>query len=451
MTAITSAGVGSGLNVASIVSQLVSSERAPADNRLNSAQAKTQAQISALGTFKAALSGLQTQLDSLTSASGSGSSFKLVSSLPEVFTASASSGIQAGSYAIEVRQLAQAHKLASSAYTSSSAVVGNGTVTLSRNGESFTVTLADGENTLADLRDKINAASDNSGIQASLINESAGTRLLLSGADTGATQGITVSSASAPLLPILPPGPAFVSFTTVQAAQDAELKIDGYTVTSASNQVTTAIDGLTLNLLDSRPGTTGRLTVSTDAEKSAANLAGFVRAYNTFLAATATLTHYDSSSKQAGALLGDSGVRMAQQQVRNVVGGSMSGAGSFAMLADIGISTKKDGTLVIDSTKLNTALTRDSASVGKLFSGNDGIATRLDAMFDSYIGSDGRIGNSTTSLQSRLKDIDRQRSALNLRMTGVEARYRAQFTKLDSLMSQLSGTSSYLSRQLDKL
>ncbi len=438
MASITSAGIGSGLDVTSLVSQLVAAERAPTATRLSTAQSKLNVQLSALGSFKGTLSGLQGKLSALMSG-GSLGAVKASSANEDVFTASASDSASIGNYDIEVVSLAKASKQISGVFVGgANTSLGNGDVTINVGADAFTVTLADGTNTLADLRNAINNATDNTGVTATLINESGGTRLMLTAADTGVDHTIAVSS-------------SLLAFTEKQAAADAHLRVEGYDVYSASNTVTDAIDGVSISLLAADPGNTASLSVGADAEAATDAIKNFVKSYNDTLSVIKALTKYDSATGSAGSLNGDSTVRGAATQMRNILSSLNADAGAFAHLSELGISTETDGTLSIDDAKLSTALTTDRASVSRLFGGDNGIATRLDTMLDGLIGDDGIINSRTESINSRLDDIGDQTDALNRRMVSVQARYLAQFTALDSLISQLSSTSNYLSQQLESI
>lgn len=438
MATLASSGVGSGLDVETLVAKLVSAERTPADTRLGTAKTKLTTQLSAVGTFKSALSALNDKLAALKSG-GSVGQYAATSSSTDNFTATTTSGAVAGSYDVEVVALAQAHKLTSAAYVGgATTALGAGDVTIGVGDESFTVSLSPTANTLADLRDAINNADDNPGVVATLVNESGGTRLLLTSADPGLDHALNVSS-------------SLIGFTEKQPAADAHVRIDGFDVYASSNQIDKAIDGVTINLLKANAGTTYTLGVALDSKAATSAVQAFVTAYNSAISTMNALSKYDSTTKSSAALNGDNMVRGAMQQLRSIVSGSVSGAGSFKHLTDLGITTQADGTLKLDSTQLATALSTDKNSVQKLFSSENGYATQLAAALDRVIGDDGQIENRNDAIQRQLKDISNQQDALDLRMTKVETRYRAQYTALDTLMAQMQTTSSYLTQQLAAL
>lgn len=442
--AISSAGIGSGLDVASLVQQLVAAERAPAENRLNLRETTTKTTLSALGIFKSAMTGFQTAVNALKGSNNSLGKLAATSSKPELFTATATTGAAVGSFAVEVLQLARAEKIATTPYASAAIAVGSGTVTLTVDGESFDVVLTDGDNTLADLRDKINEASDNVGVSAAILNESGGSRLILTSRDTGVTKAVTLSSAAEI------GGAAYISSSVIQPALDAEVEIDGYFYSSASNTLDAAVDGVTIKVVKAEPGTVASLGLALDSAASTGAVDALVKSYNALVATVATYSRYDASTKIAGPLMGDAGVRSAMQQVRSVLSSAV-GAGDYTTLSQLGITTEKDGSMKLDSAKLTSALQADPQGVKNLFAATDGYSTRLSAVLEGVLGTGGRLEASTKGLQARMDDISNRRDSLDVRMANIERRYRAQFTALDTLLGQMQTTSSYLSQQLENL
>lgn len=442
MASISSAGIGSGLDVASIVSQLVAAERGPADQRISIATTRANTSISALGNFRSLLASLQTAAKALLPGTGgTASGLGKLSATPAsttFFTATAESRAVAGSYSVEVVSLAVASKRASDLYAASGATVGNGDVTIAVGGNSFTVTLADGANTLADLRDRINAAGDNTGVGAAIVSDTGGARLLLTSRETGLANAVTVTS-------------SLFSTTESQAASDAVVRVDGFQTTSSTNTVTTAVDGLTLNLVKAEPGTRTALNVTLDQKASEQAVATFVNAYNNVVKFVASQTRFDPVAQTAGILLGDSTVLSATQSLRGVIGGSTDSAGSYKTLSALGITTSGDGTLISDPAKFNKAIATDFASVQKLFSADDGIAKKLETLTSRLLADDGQIKARTDGLNARVKDLGKQQLAVDTRIQAYEARTRAQFTALDTLLAKLGTTSQYLSQQLANL
>jgi flagellar hook-associated protein 2 len=436
MVAITSS-VGT-LDVQSLVSQLVAAERGPQDARLAAAKGRINVTLSALGTFKGGLSALQAAVNAIKGGSSAIGKLTTTVSKDGYFTASASGDAVAGRYEVEVVSLAKAHKIASTTFASgASSVVGDGTIDIEVGGQDFDVTLASPANTLADLRDAINSAEDNSGVTATLLTEDGGTRLILTSDTAGTTHQVTVTTSL---------------FTTaqVQPAGDAQIKIDDFTYTGSSNTITGALEGVTLDLAKAEPGT--RLTLDVSADRSGASTAiqDLVRAYNAVVGVVKKQASYDAATKTGGPLMGDVAVRTSMQQIRSILGGE-HGTGAYTMLSQLGISTQTDGTLSVDAGKLDAALAKNPDAVRNLFSGTDRVADKLAAVLDGFLGSDGRIGAQTDQLQKRLDQIADQTDALDHRMELIQARYLKQFTALDALLGQMQSTSNYLTQQLASL
>lgn len=436
MVAITSS-VGT-LDVQGLVTQLVAAERGPLDARLTATKGKINVTLSSLGTFKGGLSALQTAVEALSGSSSAIGKLKASVSKEGYFTATASANAVAGRYEVEVVSLAKSHKVASSPFVGgATSVVGDGPVTIGVGGEEFTVTLASPKNTLADLRDAINAATDNTGVTATLLTEDAGTRLVLTSKTAGTDHQITVNTA------------LFTSAQS-QAASDAQIKIDDFTYTGSSNTITGALEGVTLDLTKAEPGTKISLDVVADQGGASAAIQELVRAYNAVVGVVKKHASYDATTKTGGPLMGDIGVRSAMQQIRSILGGQ-HGDGAYSLLSQLGITTQTDGTLAVDAGKLDAALAKDSDAVRDLFSGTDRIVDKLSKVLDGFLDGDGRLTAQTERLQKRLDVIQDQTEALDLRMERVRARYLKQFTALDALLGQMQSTSTFLTQQLASL
>lgn len=427
-SSITSSGLGSGLDVDAIVTKLIAADRSAQDTRLDTNKAKAEVQISALGTLKSAMSTLQNALTKLTSGGDLGKR-TVASSDNSILTATAAKAAQPGQTQVEVLALARAHKLGSGAFASTSALVGEGDMTFTVGSNSFTVS-ASATTTLAQLRDAINGASGNVGVGATLVAEDGGTRLVLTAKNTGTANAIGVSSALA-------------SFSDLQTATDAQIKVDGYTRTSAYNHIANVVDGVSIDLGRAAVGTKVTLSVAADDAAAGAAVSGFVEAYNSLIGTYATLTAYNASKKEAGALMGDAGLRSASQAMRAMLSASVD-AGRFDTLSDIGITTNVDGTLKLDAATLAGALGQDNASIQKLFGDSQGLATRMNALVDGYIKTNGQLDSKLELLNQALARVSDDRSALDDKMAKKEELYRSQFNSLDSVVSKYKNIASYL-------
>lgn len=430
--AITSTGIGSGLDVDSIVSALVAAERTPAETRLTRQTSVANYQLSGLGTLKSAMASLQTAAQRLLS--GASLASRTASSSDTAYVkATGSSDAVPGSYKVEVLQLASAHKIASGTFASADAVLGAGDVTIDVGGDSFTVSLGSEDNSLADLRDAINDASDNTGVSAALLTEDGGTRLVLTSQETGTEHSLTVTTSLA-------------TFADVNPAQDAIVEVDDFRRTSSSNSLTDVIQGVTLDLVKADTENSYTVTVANDSSSALSAIRNFVAAYNTLSNSIRGLTAYDAEEDTAGALNGDATVRVVSQQVRKMLSAEVSEGGAFAYLSDIGIKMKTTGELEIDNSALTSAFADDPGAVRRLFGSDGGIATQIDDLLGNYLDDDGPIETKIDALNDRLDSISDETVRLDERMARAEARYLRQFNALDSIVSQYSNTASYLTQ-----
>ena len=451
MAGISSPGIGSGLDIGSLVSQLVAAERQAVGDRIARDSKRFDSQISALGSLKGSLSSLQTALASLKSESD----FQVratTSSKPEVFTASATSSAASGTYNVEVRNLATAHKLNSTPFVNgTSSVIGTGTLTISTGDQSFNVVISDGANTLGDIRDAINGSSENKGVSATIVQTDQGARLVLAARNTGVENAISVSASGGDgglnALAYDPNGT--MNMQELVEAKDALVRIEGFELSSATNTIGGAIDGVTISLIKAEPDTTYTLTVANDPKAAKDRVKSFVTSFNQLAATMAGLRAYNPDTRVSGALLGDALLRSVESEIRRTVSDTVSAAPEgLQSLSMIGIKTNSDGTLKLDEAKLASALASDFDAIGKLFGGEGGIGNRLNEVVQKYLDDDAALVKRAESLQKSKREITARTEALDARMEIVHRRYLKQFTALDTLLTQMQSTSSYLLQQL---
>lgn len=450
MPAITSAGLGSGLDIEGLVSKLVAAEGQPASLRLNTKEAKLQTDLSALGSLKGALSAFQTSVQGLKDVSAF-QARTAISSNTDLFTVSADSSAVAGSFSIKVEQLAQSAKMRSGDFTSDTAVPGAGTLAIDLGASSFTITVA-GDTTLAGVRDAINKASDNPGITATLIKVDSGSQLVLTSDKVGAANAISITATDTDALD----GNdltrlSTASLTSIQSAADAIIYIDGQKVTKTSNSLSDVISGVTISLKKADPLKTETLSIALDKESAKSKVNDFIKAYNSLAGTMSSLSSYNAQTKQAGQLFGDATLRGVQNQIRQVLANPVQGVTGVSTLAEIGIKTNKSGMLELDSTKLDSVIASNFEAVSQLFASGNGLATRFDNVLTNYLSFDGALSSRVDGVNKQIGDINDQRDKLNLRLTAIEARYRKQFTAMDALLGQLQATGSYLTQQLANL
>lgn len=445
---ISSPGIGSGLDINSLINQLMSLERQPLQ-RLQSQESTYNSQLSAFGKLKSALSTFQDAVNGLNS-TDSFQIFSATSSNADSFTASADSTAASGSYDLVISQLAQHHKIASASLDPSTAL-GTGSIDIAVAGNSFNVAIDGSNNTLSGIRNAINNAADNTGVTATIINEgTAASRLVLTADDSGAANSISFTvndddsstTDDVGLSQLLQTGS--YDMKELVAAQDAAFTIDTLAITSASNTVTGAIAGVTIDLV-AGGGSSGKLTVGRDDAKVTESVQSFVDAYNTL--------QDTIKEQQKGALKGDSTLRSLANSIRGVLNTAASGVGTYSYLSELGIHTDKDtGSLTLDTTELETALNTDFSGVAALFADSvEGAMGRMDSMLDNWVQTGGLLQNRTDGINSRIDTLQSRMDLLEVRLDTTERRYRDQFSALDALLGQMQSTSSWLSSQLASL
>jgi len=450
---ISSPGIASGLDVNGIVSKLMELERRPL-NSLTTKEANYNAKLTAYGSIKGALSSLQVAAASLAATTIFNSKSVAVSDAT-VVTASASSAAAAGSYTLSVTQLAKFHTLRSTTnYAATTDTFNTGTLAISIGGGSaINVTIDSSNNTLAGIRQAINDA--NAGVTATILNDGSTNRLVLTSKTSGAIGSIAVTatdSGSGGTNALS--GLDSASLFQTQPADNALFNINGIDIIRSSNTVTDAIEGVTFKLTKgtlTAPGT-ATLTIDRNTETITSAVTTFVKAYNDAVGLLKTNSNFNPATKVAAILNGDNTVRSLQSQLSDLVHTSVTGvAGGISTLSDIGIEVQKDGTLATDSTKLAAALADPGKDVTALFTqtmvGNEGIAVRFSTTLRASIGFDGLIASRTDGIAASIKEISNSREALNLRLAKLEARYRTQFTTLDTMMANMQKTSQYLTQQ----
>lgn len=445
-------GIGSGLDISSIVSQLVTADRAPQDARLNKLEAGAKFKLSGLGSITSAFDSLKTALDTLQKAdslgarsvsvtgAGSGSDTAAVS-------ATVGKNTPVGRYEVEVLSLASAHKLVG-AGAGLGTTFEAGSLRIDIGATTLDVEIKAGS-TLADIRSAITTAGASHGIEATLLSSDEGHHLSITSTKTGLANAIaiTVADGGADLQGLVD------GLQERSPASDARVLIDGLQTTSDSNSISDAVPGLSLTLKETGSST---VAVSADPAGSRAAVEGFVKAYNAAIKAIKDATTYNAETQTPSALTGDAQARGAAAQLRSVMGGVLSDLAAQGLDAStLGLQTRgfpnADGSLVLDAAKFDAAMAENAAGVAAAFSGERGLAARLNDVVKGYVGSEGAFTARKTSLDEQVKSVGKQREALDTRMESVARRYQAQFVALDSLMAQMSTTSNYLGQQLSML
>ncbi|MDR2365968.1 MAG: flagellar filament capping protein FliD [Zoogloeaceae bacterium] len=448
MATFSALGIGSGLDLSTLLEGLMGVERKPLtamQNQVTSYNTK----ISALGTLSDKLGALQTAAQALKPATLQSASEKFASysgSLADdtVGKVSVGAGAAAGSYTLKVTSLAAGQKDISNVATGGKLETGTFEISFGTGNErNVSIGTSAGE-TLETLRDTINSHTAKSGVTASIINGADGKRLVLNGAE-GTDNAFTAGGG----------GVVFNGDFATVAASNAEIELDGVKITSQSNKIADVLSGVTLDLAADSKDKSTTLTITRNTEsKLKSSLEAFVKAYNNATSSIASLGAYNAETKVAGDLQGNSILRNAQNTLRSLVfntnGGDLklSGSNDALTLSSIGVSIGKDGALALDAEKLAAAVAKDPDVIANF-------AAKVGAAFDKEIeyftGTMGSIQISKDSLNSSIRDLEERQEALTSRLQKVEERYRAQFSALDVLLSSLNTTSSYLTQTLASL
>ncbi|KGV73653.1 flagellar filament capping protein FliD [Burkholderia pseudomallei] len=460
----------SSMDVNSLVTALVNAKTAGQSAALSTSIATDQTTLSALGTLKAALTALQAGIGSLSD--GTLTQKFTATATGTGLTATTGAGAVAGSYSVAVTQIATSQTLSSGAFNATQQL-GTGTLTLSVGGKSTSISIDSTNNTLSGIAAAINSASNNPGVTATIVTGTDGAHLVLRSASTGAANVINVgvsnlsgdnglsslavtSTASTTGGQSTIRSGGSVAWSQSTSAQDAEFTVGGIAASSASNAVSGAIAGVTLNLTQAAVGATQTLNVTTDTTAQATAITNVVNLYNTVITTMSSLSSLSgagTSSQSAGPLLGDSTLNMIRNSLARVVGAGVTTGGSTTSLASIGIkfadgssSSQTDGALTIDTAKLNAALQNSQSTVAALFNSTNGIGAQLNTTIQNYVQTGGVFDTRSNALNQDLKSLAQQQTRLASYASQLTSQYNAQFTALNTLMAQMNSNSNYLTQ-----
>lgn len=450
MASLSTQGVGSGLDIAGIVSKIMTIERQPWV-KMGTAQVEMQAQLSAYGQLKSVVSQFQTTVSDLSDPTKFKAT-KATSSDAKILTATGSADASAGSYSIEVKRLAETHRL-----IAGTTFADTGTTKIGAAGDTMAITVGTksfmieiGNKTLDEIRTAINSSSANTGVTASTIKDASGYHLSLSAKSTGSANLLDVKFHTLADPVTDQPDPfALATINTdrngsggfTSADLDAELKLENtFSVTSSSNSVTDVISGLTLDLVTAG---TVNVNVSRDDGKIQSNVQTLVSAYNAIFKLTNDLKSKTLSSER-GSLLN------IESQFRDALHAKSGTSSAFKFLAEIGITNGANGTgLALNTTIFQEALNKDPAGVASMFTdATNGAAVRFKALAKSMLDAGGIFPARETSMKARIDANSTARANLEFRLNRKEAALNKQFNALDALVAGLNSTSNYLTTQL---
>ena len=441
--ALTATGLGSGLDINNIVKVLVEAQQLPKEAIYNKSEQTINAKLSAFGSLKSALSEFQNVIESYKE-SDILSPKKVSVGDTNLISAEADGDAQIGEFEIEVVRVATRHKAGSAFLSDSSTAVGEGIITIASNGESFDITV-DPTDDMYDVANKINNHSENDMVAASNLTTENGARIVFTSKKTGTSNALNISAVAtngSGLANTFNGG----NISTLNAAQYSVMKIDGLQVSSQSNQYSSALTGVTINLLEAHASDRATLIIEDDKAPIKANITKFVDAYNSLMKSINGVSRYNSTSKTSSSLQGDSMVRSLVTQIRSVVA-TQSNSNS---LYDIGISIDQYGTMNINNAKLEDAI--DNKELGGLFANDQtGIAEQFDTMIDNYVKSTGIISGREKSYQNEMTRLEEGRERFNLKMEFLQSRLTKQFNTMDLIVAKFNQQSAGLIERLNSL
>ncbi len=465
MATISSPGIGSGLDVQSIVSQLVALEKAPL-TQLKTQATSFETRLSTYGTIKSQIAALGDAATKLSTSKG-WNAVTAASSNAAAIGVTAASGAPASAFTMTVQQLAKAQSTASTAVAADTAM-GSGSMTIelgSWSANTFTpgtstpvtIDITAGEDSLAEIAAQINDAD--AGVSATVLRDASGERLLLKSSETGATSGFRISVADddgndtdgAGLSRLAYAAGNASGMGLTQAGQNALATVDGVSISSTTNRLANTLSGLTIQLSQVTTDPV-EITVASDLEAVRANVQAFIDNYNTLNTTLANATRYDASTKVAGALQGDSTATGLQNALRAMMR-SVTGSTPFSRLSDIGIEMQTGGKLALDSEKFDAAL-NDLDGLSSLFTINTGTATtegfgrKIKTFADGLIDSDGLVSTKTSAIQSAIRRNSLEQEKVNDRAARAEVRYLAQYNAMDAAVAKLNGINAFVTQQI---
>ena len=441
-SSISASGLASGIDSSSIIESLTKIESVPLQT-LQTRQTAIKSQISALGDIASKLSALQSAAEGLSS--GGALALK-VGSTNTAFSASPSTKSAAGRYSITVDALAATAKARSQGFDSSSAPVTGGTLHLDVQGSGYDVKITDGM-ALSDVAAEINRSG--APVQAALVSD--GTKSYLS--ITNKNSGFPVGSEAASALVITETSTGSkgqaLGAALVTPAANAKGSVDGLPFERQSNEVVDILPGTTLSLKAKTGATPEELVLSEDVDQTATNLGKFVTAFNdVFRLVQRQLAVTDSTSRESS-LAGDPSIRALQQSLQRLTSKTVTGLGSVRSLADLGVKTARDGSLSLDNATLKNAIARDPQAVNSLFAT---ASTGLGAVTKTLVESQTKTGVGTLMLRKdgltkTVSSMDDQAAKLQLRIDKFRENLVKQFTAMETVVSKLKATGTYLSQQ----
>ncbi len=431
-------GKTSGIDVASTVDQLMQIERQP-EVQMQQQQSDISQQISILGVMGSDLQALYTAANSLQDVTGGLTAKTATSSDSDIVTATADTTAAIGNHTVTITNLATVSSSYSDVVPSTTQLGGTEIDVAYGDPNNPTTTdkilIPTDDNTLQQVAAYIN--SSNYGVSANVVTDAQGSRLVLVSKTSGAAGNLTVSSSA-------------LNFTQGTAGVDAQLNVDGVPIDSSTNTVTSAVPGVTLDLASASPNTPVTISVGADTSQATQTINSFVSAYNTVMNDINSQFAVDANGNE-GPLAGDSGLRSLQNQLLSAIAYSVSGTGQYVNLQSLGIEMQDDGTLQVNSTVLNDALSNHYQDFQNFFQ------SLSPQGFGNYFGTqmmqltdptEGPIALSITGLQQTNQSLNNDINDFEARMTSMQAELTQQYSTLNASLVEYPILMQQISSQL---
>ncbi|MBF8652831.1 flagellar filament capping protein FliD [Pseudomonas putida] len=444
MASSTINGLGSGLDISGIVKALASAEKAPKQTQINNQTTTATTSLSAIGSVKSALETFRAAVAKLNTAS-SFSGLASSSSDEAIAKIKLGDGASSGNYALEVTQLATASKISTQIYEKTSTIVNDSgetqTLTINQGNATHSVNIAAGA-TLQQARDTINDQLQSKGITANIVTDASGSRLIFSSTKMGEGTELTLGGDASMAQGV----------STIAKPQNAKYTLDGLALESASNTVTGAISGVDITLVKEGKS---NLAVTSNSDTLKTSVKSFVTAYNALMTTintqTKVTTGADGAATGSAALTGDATMRSLVNSVRNEISHSV-GATGLRTLSQLGINTvQKTGLLEFNDTKWDAAVKTYGADINNLFTGKDGLLTRMTNVTEEYTKAGGILASRQTSLTNQLKELEESQQALDRRIDSLTDTLTKKYNAMDTMVAQLKATSDSVMTTLNAL
>jgi flagellar hook-associated protein 2 len=456
MTTITSAGAGSGLDLESVIAASVDAKKAQLLQPITTKKTNAQITLSGVGQLKSAIASFVTTLKAM---SKDDAFNKRAISITQdkdnpVLKIESKAGASNGQYDITVEKLAKTSKFEGVFDKSTDPLITqDGVLTFKAGDKTFDVDVKAGD-TLQSIRKRINNDGDNFGLSVNIMNTSDGkSKLVIDSGISGTGKDLQITGNTTELTDNL-----VSKLSQKQAAQDAQIKVDGSTLTSATNTFDGTIAGLKLTVLRESDSTTvgttttyksNKVDVTTDKGGIKDMVKSFIDGYNALVKKSSDLGKRNSivagvSQNDGGALAGDATTRAVANMMSGAITEPSNNSSTFSTIFQLGVKMDNKGVLSLDSEKFDEAIDKNFDQVVAVFGGKDGVAGKLAGQLESYSKTGGLLAKREESLNSDLRDVNRKQSDVAAQLTKYEETLRARYGSLDSMLAKMNKSASYL-------